>query len=82
MENLERSKAVSVGEWIITIIVMGIPLIGIIMTFIWAFGSGVKESKANFCKATLVITAIGITISLLFFVPFIIFTGNSTVNVF
>ena len=49
-----QGNIVSVKEWLITLLIMMIPVINIIMMFIWAFGGGVKESKANFFKAQLI----------------------------
>lgn len=46
------NRPVSVGDWMLTYILLSIPLINIIMLFVWAFGSS-PESKANWAKATL-----------------------------
>ncbi|MCL2055314.1 MAG: hypothetical protein FWG90_12905 [Oscillospiraceae bacterium] len=60
------NQIVSVGEWIVALIVLGIPVVGIIMMFVWAFSSP-KKSKANFCKAALVMAAVSILLSILFY---------------
>lgn len=49
--NLEES--VSFGDWMLTILISYIPLVNIVMAFVWAFGNGTKESKANYFKAYL-----------------------------
>lgn len=54
----QNNEPVSVGEWILTYIVLSIPLIGLIMMFVWGFGKNTKRSKANFCKAILLLSAI------------------------
>jgi hypothetical protein len=51
-------STMSVTDWLITIIIAAIPLVGFIMLFIWGFGSGTNESKANWAKATLIFYAI------------------------
>jgi len=61
MEVLDQ-KEVSVGEWILTILLTAIPLIGFIMLFIWAFGGNTKPSKSNWAKATLIWFAVMIFI--------------------
>lgn len=67
MENQTGNKSVvSIGEWVITMIIMMIPLINLIMLFVWAFGSGTSESKANWAKASLIFMLVGIVISILF----------------
>jgi hypothetical protein len=61
---------VSLGEWIITWIVLGIPLVGIIMLFVWAFGSDTKRSKKTYCQATLIISLAITVLSVFFFFVF------------
>ena len=58
-------ETVSIGEWLITLLILAIPLVGIIMMFVWAFGSS-KKSKSNFCKATLIWMLIGVIFSIIF----------------
>lgn len=58
-------EPVTVGEWMLTTFILTIPLINIIMLFIWAFGDNAKKSKANFCKSYLIWMAIGIGINVL-----------------
>ena len=57
---------ISVGEWIITTIILAIPIIGFIMLFVWGFGSKTQPSKANWAKATLIMIGISIVLSFLF----------------
>lgn len=52
------APVMKVGEWIVTFILTAIPLVGIIMLFVWAFGSGANPNKKNFAKAALVLYAI------------------------
>ncbi len=45
----------SLGDWIITYLVTCIPLVGIIMLFVWAFGeAGGQPSKKTWAQASLV----------------------------
>ncbi|HUA64701.1 MAG TPA: hypothetical protein VME24_02565 [Alphaproteobacteria bacterium] len=64
MSNSEY-RAVSVGNWIITFIVVGIPLVNLIMLIIWALGGTPHPSKKTFAQAFLVLLAISFCISLL-----------------
>ena len=61
---------VSIGEWMITILITALPLIGLIMLFVWAFGDGTNPSKKNWAIATLIWFAIVIVLTILFFVIF------------
>jgi succinate dehydrogenase/fumarate reductase cytochrome b subunit len=63
---VKNQSVVSIGDWIITIILMAIPFINLIMLFVWAFGNGTPESKANWAKATLIFYLIGIILVVLF----------------
>lgn len=56
----EQNQHLSVGDWVITLILTAIPLVGIIMLFIWAFSSETHPSKSNWAKAALIIAAIAI----------------------
>ena len=57
---------ISVGEWVITIIIIAIPIVGFIMLFVWGFGSNTQPSKANWAKAALIMIGISIVLSFLF----------------
>ena len=57
---------ISVGEWVITTIIIAIPIVGFIMLFVWGFGSNAQPSKANWPKVTLIMIGISIVLSFLF----------------
>ncbi|MDM5277974.1 hypothetical protein QUF95_11305 [Paenibacillus silvae] len=56
--------SVSFGSWMLTLFLMMIPLVNLIMLFVWAFG-GSNPSKANFAKASLMWALIGIVFYIL-----------------
>lgn len=62
---------VGIGEWLVTLILTAIPIVGIVMLFVWAFGSDTKPSKANWAKATLVFVAIAVVFYILVIVVII-----------
>ncbi len=68
---MNENKTMSVGDWIITMIVTAIPLVGFIMLFVWAFSSGTDLSKKNWAKAALIFYAIIMVLYFLFFASFI-----------
>lgn len=47
-------KPVTVGNWMLTALLLGIPVVNIVLLFVWAFGNNTPVSKANFAKATLI----------------------------
>jgi len=61
---------VSIGEWVVTLLITALPLIGLIMLFVWAFGDGANLSKKNWAIAMLIWYAIAIVLAILFFVIF------------
>jgi len=58
MENQTQAQVMSTKDWIITMLISFIPLVGFVMLFVWAFGSGENPNKANWAKAALIWAAI------------------------
>ena len=50
------------GSWMLTILLLGIPLVNIIMLFVWAFGDNTNPNKRNYARASLLLAAIVIGI--------------------
>ena len=61
----QKEEIMSIGQWLLTTFVMAIPLVGLIMIFVWGFGQG-NKNRANYCKAMLVWCAVGIALSFMF----------------
>lgn len=76
MDN-SNDKPVSVGDWMITYLLMCIPVVNLILLFVWAFGSNTPESKANWAKASLlwILLAIMFYLAVLFIVGMMIGAG-------
>lgn len=64
------SEEVSVKDWIITMLITAIPIVGLIMLFVWAFGDTNQPSKKNWAIATLIWYAIVIVLVIIFFIIF------------
>lgn len=62
----DSSDAISLKEWIITLLITFIPIVNIVMYFVWSFGSTATETKKNWAKASLIWIAVGFVISILF----------------
>lgn len=62
----DSGDTVFLKEWIWTLIVTVIPVVNIVMAFVWAFGGGTKPSKRNFFKAYLILAAAGLILSVVF----------------
>ncbi len=63
-------KPVSLGEWIVTMIIGAIPLVGLIVYIVWSFSSTINVSKRNYCRATLILMIAGVVLWILFFMVF------------
>ena len=50
-------KPLTVGDWIVTKLVLMIPMVGLVMLFVWAFSSDTHPSKKTFCQSALVMAA-------------------------
>ncbi len=60
----------SVKNWLVTLLLTALPLVGIVMLFVWAFGSNENENRQNWAKAQLIFAAIIIGLVILFSIIF------------
>lgn len=67
--HIDKNR-ISTSDWMISIFVAFIPLIGVVMLLIWAFSKGIPETKANWAKAMLLWTLICIMLGVIFMVIF------------
>jgi hypothetical protein len=58
---------VTLGDWLITLLIAAIPIVGLIMLFVWGFGSNTNVNKANWAKAALIWVAVIVVLNLLVF---------------
>lgn len=65
-EEARKQAVVSVGDWILTFILMAIPVVNLIMLFVWGFGGSAPLSKANWAKATLILYLVMLVLVILF----------------
>ncbi len=73
-DNAYGVPPVSVGNWLITLLVLMIPVVNLVMLLVWAFSGGTNPSKANFCKATLLTYLIVIVLILVLAILLPMFT--------
>ena len=58
-------RPLRVPEWLMTLIILAIPVLNIIMYLVWAFGRSGNISRKNFCKASLLLIAIVVVVGVL-----------------
>lgn len=73
----QQAPIVSVKEWLITNLIMMIPLVNIVMMLVWAFGSNTNPNKANYFKAALILFAI---VMVIYLVLAVVFFGSVAAN--
>lgn len=56
--NAAVDDVMSVVDWIVTFLILSIPIVNIVALLIWANGTG-NRNKVNFAKAALILVAIG-----------------------
>ena len=74
MNDSESARPLSTGEWFVTILILGLPVVGIVMHFVWAFSDG-NIGRRNFCRATLLLLAIVLGIALMVLLGMLLLGG-------
>lgn len=57
-QNNFLQKPLTVGDWILTLIVLSIPLIGLVFLLYWALSSTSNVNRKNYCIAVLILAVI------------------------
>lgn len=63
-----NNTEMTVGQWVLTIFLSGLGIIGLILLFVWAFGSDTPTSKKNYARAMLIWQAIAVGLVILFYI--------------
>jgi hypothetical protein len=66
-QNMVDNSPMSVGQYILTFILSGIPIVGFILLLMWAFGSSTNINKKNYARAVLIMGIIVLVIYILIF---------------
>lgn len=57
------TQPVSIGGWIGVMLLTCLPLVNLIMLFVWAFSSSTKKSLKNYARASLILILIGVVLA-------------------
>lgn len=52
------TSPMTMGDWVLTLLALMIPCAGIVLYFVWAFGSRGNINRRNFCRAQLAILGV------------------------
>jgi hypothetical protein len=58
------------GDWVLTLILLCVPLLNIILLLYWAMGGATAKSKRNYCRACLLFFVVSMICGLLFVFAF------------
>lgn len=72
-----NEQPMTMGQWLLTFLLMGIPIVGFVLTIIWATGHDVNESKKTFFQAILLL---GVMVGVFWFVIFAVAIGSIPTN--
>ena len=61
-----KEEPLTLGEWVLTLILLYIPVVGFIMTIIWACGVGNNISRRNFARANLIVRIVACILAIFF----------------
>ncbi len=61
----ELIPPISIADWLITLLILFIPVLNIIMLLVWSFSKSTHRSKANFSKAVVILLLITILLVVL-----------------
>ena len=74
------SKPMTMWSWLGTILLLGIPIVNIVLLFVWSFSSGVNESKKNFSRAYLIVSLIATVLFSIYFMKVMSDLANAMAN--
>lgn len=58
------TSVMTTGQWMLTTFLLALPCVGLILAFVWGFGT-CNLNKKNYCRSWLIWKAIAIGVSLL-----------------
>lgn len=61
----QLEEPMSVKDWVVTFLISSIPVAGVIMLFIWAFGGDAPRTKSNYAKAMLIFQAVSVVFGII-----------------
>ena len=67
MENQETAPVISMKEWVITLLITLIPMVGFIMLFVWGFSYSANPNKKNWARAALIMLAVSTVLYVIIF---------------
>ena len=60
------APVLTVGNWVVTMLIMCVPIVNIVMLIVWAASSTENPNRKNWAIAQLIFMAVGVVIYILF----------------
>jgi ABC-type sugar transport system permease subunit len=60
----QNNSQLSVLGYVLTMLALSLPIIGIILAFVWAFGAKTNLARKNFCRAVLILSGMFLLITI------------------
>ncbi|MGE9550217.1 hypothetical protein ACQPT2_03115 [Erwinia amylovora] len=57
-DNTASKEIVSLGDWVLTLLLTGIPGLNVIILVYWSLNKNIKISKRNFARASLLLISL------------------------
>lgn len=76
----QREKVMTVKNWLVTSLILIIPIVNIVMLFVWAFGDSANKNKANYAKASLLMILIVIVLYAIIAIAFFAIFADALKN--
>tara|TARA_R110002124_G_scaffold286776_2_gene468668 strand:+ start:9750 stop:10001 length:252 start_codon:yes stop_codon:yes gene_type:complete len=73
MENQETAPVMSMKDWVVTLLISLIPVVGFVMLFVWGFSDSANPNKKNWARAALIMLAVT---TVLYFIIFGLIFGS------
>jgi len=68
MNDQSDTRPLTVGDWMVTLLILAIPMVNIIMMLVWAFSSTGNLNRRNYCLASLLWFVIMVALAITAFV--------------
>jgi hypothetical protein len=75
--DMPLEPAMSVKDWVITMLLMMIPIANIVFLIVWAVGDGCGLTKRNWARAQLILTAISTGFVIILYIFIFVIIGYS-----
>jgi hypothetical protein len=75
MDPGQNRNIVTTGDWVVSILLLALPIVQIVVPIVWAFSSSTPLSKKNFGKAILILWLVPIVLIVVFWGSFMAMFG-------